>query len=79
MESIWPRLLWSGARLWNKKVNLLLVWFVGYECFLPPLFYGSQSVAFKGTERFKPKGIYLHQVKFISWLFNWRWLFFFFK
>lgn len=45
----WPRLLWSGARLWNKKVNLLLVWFVGYECFLPSLVYGSQSVAFKGT------------------------------
>lgn len=46
----WPRLLWSGARLWNKKVNLLLVWFVGYECFLPPLFYGSHSVAFKEIE-----------------------------
>lgn len=52
---LWPRLLWSGARLWNKKVNLLLVWFVGYECFLPLLFYGSQSVAFKGTEMFLPK------------------------
>lgn len=26
-----------GSR-WNKKVNLLLVCFAGYECFLPPLF-----------------------------------------
>ena len=36
--SRWLRLLWCGARLWNKKVNLLVVWFVGYECFLSPLF-----------------------------------------
>lgn len=26
------------ARLWNKKVNLLVVCFAGYECFLPPRF-----------------------------------------
>ena len=25
----------NGARLWNKKVNLLVVCFAGYECFQP--------------------------------------------
>lgn len=34
----WLRPLRNGARLWNKKVNLLVVCFAGYECFQPPLF-----------------------------------------
>lgn len=46
----WLRSLWNGARLWSKKVNLLVVCFAGYECFSAVAFYGSQSVALKGEE-----------------------------
>jgi hypothetical protein len=34
----WLRARRIGARLWNKKVNLLVVCFAGYECFQPRLF-----------------------------------------
>lgn len=46
----WLRSLWNGARLWSKKVNLLVVCFAGYECFSAVAFCGSQSVALKGEE-----------------------------
>lgn len=44
------RSLRNGARLWNKKVNLLVACFAGYECFQPLLFMAHSLCLLKEKE-----------------------------